>query len=120
MPIYVTYSAPFIPLVLPSDSVLNTPAVNDPMPPVNGYPQVTVPNLTTTMLDIPPLGATAALIQPQEIARNDMGSEPDPRKAPEIPAQAVASSTNAMLVRREVRIGAERNRLYIKYPNQIR
>lgn len=119
LPFYVTFSAPFLPLVLTSDSVINTPVVNDPAPPPSGYGGVTtVANLATTMTDIPPLGATAALIQPQEIRRNDMGSQPNPRKALDVPPQAISSSTNALLVRRAARIAAEADRLYVAYPNR--
>jgi len=43
LPIYVTYSAPFIKFSALSDSVLNTPGTNDEAPPYNGYSaQVTV------------------------------------------------------------------------------
>ena len=119
LPMYVTYSAPFIPLVSITDSVVNTPVVNDPAPPNNGYGTLaTVPNLAFTMTDIPALGATAALIQPQEISRDNMGFQPDPRKGPEVPAQAIASATNAMLTRRTARISAEADRLYVAYPDR--
>lgn len=127
LPVYVTYSAPFLPLVQTTDSIINTPATNDQAPPiatgtnyVNGYPSATVANLALTMADIPPLGATAALIQPQEIGRNNMGIQPNPRRAAEIPAQAIASSTNAMLLRRAARISAEADRLAVLYPDQRR
>ena len=115
LPVYVTYSAPFIPLVLTTDSVINTPATNDPAPPLGGYSNPTVPNLATTMTDIPVLGATIALVQGKEISRDDMGSQPDPRKAAEVPAQALATATNPLILRRAIRISAEADRLYLKY-----
>lgn len=119
LPFYVTYSAPFLPLVNLTDSVTSTPVANDPAPPPSGYGSVTaVPNLAQTMTDIPPLGATAALIQPQEIRRNDMGAQPNPRKALDVPPQAISSSTNALLLRRAARINAEADRLYVAYPNR--
>lgn len=37
LPIYVTYSAPFIKLVSPTDSLINTNGTNDEAPPYNGY-----------------------------------------------------------------------------------
>lgn len=127
LPVQVTYSAPFIPLVSITDSVTTTPAVNDQAPPiatgsgyVNGYPSALVPNLALTMVDIPPLGATAALIQPQEIGRDNMAIQPNPRRAAEVPAQAISSSTNAMLIRRAARIAAEADRLAVAYPDQRR
>lgn len=120
LPVYVTYAAPFIPFVNTTDSLTSTPVANDPAPPPNGYGVgvTAVPNLASTMTDIPPLGATAALIQPQEISRNDMTTQPNPRNAADIPAQAVASSTNALLTRRGLRISAEADRLYVAYPNR--
>ena len=125
LPFYVTYSAPFLPLVNVNDSVTNTPAINDQAPPtatgtgyVNGYPAALVPNLALTMLDFPPLGATAALIQPQEITRNAIGIQTSTRNMEEVPAQAVTTSTNALLVRRAQRISAESDRLYVAYPNR--
>lgn len=117
-PIYVTYSAPFLPLVNPTDGVTNTPAVNDQAPPPNGYAAATVPNLALTMLDIPPLGATAALIQPGEISRNDIGPMPDSAKAVDVPATAIANATNPLLIRRAQRVSAEADRLYVAYPDR--
>lgn len=118
LPIYVVYSAPFIPLVQWTDSIINTPASNDQAPPLNGYTTPTVPNLALTMSDIPPLGATAALVQPLEVSRDDMSVQPNPQKPLDTPAQALATATNPMLVRRAARISAEADRLYIKYPTR--
>jgi hypothetical protein len=193
LPIYVTYSAPFIKLVGTSDSMLNTPGTNDEAPPFNGYsssvvanftgpttvgsssitlsgvtglyigmavaeadgaytyipqntfitgintgtntitlnntavatssgsisinfaPPVTVPNMTPTMLDLPPLGAEIDLTQPREISRNFIESQPDPRKALEIVAGAVAGSVNALVARRAQRISEEADRLTRQY-----
>ena len=192
LPIYVTYSAPFLKFVASSDSVLFTPATNDEAPPYNGYltgsvaatftgtttnglaaltgvtnssglvagmfltgagipvgtvinsvvssgggtyqvniSQVAtanhtletiqaynstlVPNLTTTMLDLPPIGAEIDLTLTREISRNFMESQPDPRKAQDVPANAVASSVNALTVRRMQRINEEADRLSRQY-----
>ena len=193
LPIYVTYSAPFIKLVSGSDSLLNTPGTNDEAPPFNGYsssvvasftgattvgsssialsgvtglyigmpvaegdgantyiPQnttitginigtntitlsnaasatssgsitinfaapVTIPNMTPTMLDLPPLGAEIDLTQPREISRNFMESQPDPRKALEVVAGSVAGSVNALVTRRAQRISEEADRLTRQY-----
>jgi len=46
LPIYVTYSAPFIKLVASSDSLLNTPGTNDEAPPFNGYTTSVVTSFT--------------------------------------------------------------------------
>ena len=115
LPIYVTYSAPFIRFVDTADNILNTPTTNDDSPPYNGYSANTVSNLTATMIDLPPLGAEIDLTQPREISRNFMESQPDPRKAQEIPANAVAASVNALVSRRMQRISEEADRLQRQY-----
>jgi hypothetical protein len=115
LPIYVTYSAPFIKLVNLTDSVLETPTINDEAPPYNGYANAVVPNLTATMVDLPPLGAEIDLTQPREISRNFIESQPDPRKAAEIVAGAVAGSVNALVARRAQRISEEADRLTRQY-----
>ena len=110
--VYVTYSCPFIPLSDVNDSVWSTPTVNDPAPPFNGYGTTsTVQNLWKTMTDIPPLGASIALSQPREVSRNFMESQPDARKAVEVPAGAVMNSTQALVLRRAQRIQEEADRL---------
>jgi len=115
LPIYVTYSAPFIRFVDTADSLLNTPATNDEAPPYNGYSTDTVANLTPTMIDLPPLGAEIDLTLPREISRNFMESQPDPRKAQEVVAGAVAGSVNALIARRQARIMEEADRLTRQY-----
>jgi hypothetical protein len=115
LPIYVTYTAPFLKLVSQSDSLLNTPTSNDESPPYNGYSTVTVPNLTSTMLDLPPLGAEIDLTLPREISRNFLESQPDPRKAQDVPAGSVAGSVNALINRRMQRISEEADRLARQY-----
>ena len=115
LPIYVTYSAPFIKLVNLTDSVLETPTSNDEAPPYNGYTNAVVPNLTATMVDLPPLGAEIDLTQPREISRNFIESQPDPRKALEVVAGSVAGSVNALVMRRAQRISEEADRLTRQY-----
>ena len=115
LPIYVTYSAPFIRFVDTADNVLETPATNDEAPPNNGYSTATVQNLTPTMLDLPPLGAEIDLTLPREISRNFMESQPDPRKAQEVTPGAVAGSVNALMNRRMARINEEADRLQRQY-----
>jgi hypothetical protein len=115
LPIYVTYSAPFVRLVAQSDSVTNTPSTNDETPPYNGYSTSTVENLTPTMLDLPPLGAEIDLTISREISRNFMESQPDPRKAQEVMPGAVAGSVNAITLRRQQRISEEADRLTRQY-----
>jgi len=194
LPIYVTYSAPFIKMVSPTDSLINTNGTNDEAPPYNGYssqvqytfngsttigsttvtgvassmigslypgmpiqdvtanftyiPQnttitaitsttsftmsnpakvtasaisiqaatpTTVPNMTSTMIDLPALGAEIDLTIPREISRNFMESQPDPRKAQEVAPGAVAGSVNALIMRRAQRISEEADRLQRQY-----
>lgn len=115
LPMYVSYSAPFIPLVALTDSLYSTPATNDPQPPASGYTTANVTNLTPTMADLPPLGAEIDLTQPREISRNFMESQPDARKAIEVVAGAVAGSVNALVARRASRISEEADRLTRQY-----
>jgi len=115
LPMYVTYTAPFIKLVNPGDSIINTPAVNDEAPPANGYSTTVIPNMTPTMADLPPLGAEIDLTLPREISRNFMESQPDPRKAQEVAPGAVAGSVNALIMRRAQRISEEADRLQRQY-----
>jgi hypothetical protein len=115
LPIYVTYSAPFIRFVDTADNVLETPGVNDESAPNNGYSTDTVPNLTSTMLDLPPIGAEIDLTLTREISRNFMESQPDPRKAQEVAPGAIAGSANALIQRRMSRISEEADRLQRQY-----
>ncbi len=119
LPIQITYSAPFLPLVSPTDSVVTTPASNDPFPPLTPYSTATLSNLAPSMVDIPPLGAMIALVQPLEVARNRMGSQPEPRKAQEVPAQAIATALNPVVIRRANRISEEADRLSVAYPKRM-
>jgi hypothetical protein len=115
MPMYVSYSAPFLPLVDESDSLLETPGTNDQAPPLLGYNTTNIANMTPTMLDLPALGAEIDLTLPREISRNFMESQPDARKAIEVVAGAIAGSVNALTVRRLTRINEEADRLTRQY-----
>lgn len=122
-PMYLKYSAPFLPLVDYSDDLLFTPATNDPSPPYNGYSAAntanydgTVQNFAPSMLDIPPLGAIIRLTLPREVARNFLDAQSDPRKAPEVPPGAVGASIAGLSQQRLTRIQSEANRLTKQYP----
>ena len=124
-PMQVTYGAPFIPLVNLYDDATNTPASNDPSPPYNGYTTTntpnyngTIPNLSPSMIDIPPLGALIRLTLPREIARNFLESQPEPRKALEVPAGAIGASVLNISAQRINRIQGEAGRLYRKFPRR--
>ena len=71
--------------------------------------------MTKTMLDIPPLGAEIQLTLPREIKRNFMESQPDPRKAPEVPSLAVANSVQALTILYNQRVSEEAGRLSRQY-----
>jgi len=101
MPMYVQYSAPFTtvdPLVWASTSDV-----------------VAATGMTATMVDIPPLGAEIQLTLPREIRRNFMNSQPDPRKAPEVPAGSISNSVQAMMMLYNTRISEEADRLMRQY-----
>ena len=71
--------------------------------------------MTKTMLDIPPLGAEIQLTLPREIRRNFMDVQPDPRRAPEVPAGSVANSVQAMQILYNNRVSEEAERLMRQY-----
>jgi hypothetical protein len=97
-PIRVQYLSPFAPLVNLTDDI------------------TTVAGIPNTMADIPPLGAAIQLMQPREIKRNFFESQPDPRKAPEIPPNSVANSFAKLEQQRQKRIDAECDRIMRAYP----
>ena len=100
MPMYVQYSAPF-------DTIAPTAWLSTS--------DVTVTGLTPTMVDIPPLGAEIQLTLPREIRRNFMSTQPDPRKAPEVPAGSISNSVQAMMMLYNSRISEEADRLMRQY-----
>lgn len=72
--------------------------------------------MPTTAYDLPPLGASIALMAGREIKRNFTGSQGDVRRAVEVPAGAVAASPNGLKMLRQTRIEAEAARLLNFYP----
>jgi hypothetical protein len=97
-PITVAFLAPFSPLVNLSDDLLT----------VAGVPQ--------TMQDIVAMGAEERLATDREIQRNATNAQPDPRKAPEVPAGGMRAATGGLIVRRQRRIDEERARLFRAWP----
>jgi hypothetical protein len=71
--------------------------------------------LPVTAYDLPVLGAQILLHDSREIKRNATEAQPDSRKAPEVPPQAVANSTVKLEQRRQKRIDAEADRLRRQY-----
>ncbi len=97
LPMRVTYAAPFSPLVNLTDDL------------------TTVAGLSSTMYDLPPLGAMIGLVSPREVRRNQIDSEPDSRRAPEVPPGAVMNSVAGVLRMRMARIMSEAARLQTLY-----
>lgn len=100
MPFRVTYKAQFAPFVNLTDDA------------------TTVCGLSSTMYDLPPLGAMVALIAPREVKRNQIDSAPDSRRATEVPPGAVMNSIAQVLALRQRRINAEATRLQQLYGGQ--
>jgi len=98
LPIHVQYLAPFSPLVNLTDDL------------------TTVAGVPPTAYDIPDLGAAIRLVEPREVKRNFLESQPDPRKAPEVPPGAVGGSIKDLMMRRQSRIDAEAGRILRDYP----
>lgn len=98
LPINVQALSPFNPLVNLTDDL------------------TTVAGLPTYMYDLPDLGAALRLMDPREVKRNFYEAQPDPRKAPEVPPQAVANSSAKIEMRRTMRIAAEASRIEMDYP----
>ena len=96
-PVYIQYSAAFQ-TVDPADWLTTSDVV-------------TATGMTSTMVDIPPLGAEIQLTLPREIRRNFMDTQPDPRRAPEVPAGAVSNSVQAMQMLYNTRVSEEADRL---------
>lgn len=101
-PMHVQWLAPFTRLVNLTDDALA----------VGGIPQ--------TAQDIVPMGAALRLAPPREIQRNTTGAQPDPRKAAEVPPNAIQSSANALMGLYQRRIGQERSRLVRSFPQAER
>ena len=100
MPFRVTYRCAFSPFVNLTDDA------------------TTVAGLSSTMYDLPPLGAMVALVAPREIKRNQIDAEPDSRRGTEVPPTAVMTSVRETLNLRQRRINAESGRLKRLYGQQ--
>lgn len=98
LPMYVTYAYPFVHMVDLTDPVVAT----------TGLP--------STAVDIPPMGAAIRLGDGREVKRNFIESQPDARKAPEVPPGAVGGSFKWLEARHSKRIDAEADRIRRQYP----
>lgn len=102
MPFRVTYKKAFTPFTNLTDDA------------------TTVAGLSSTMYDLPPLGAMVAIVAPREVKRNQIDSAPDSRRATEVPPGAVMNSVAGVLQLRQRRINAEASRLQQLYGQQGR
>lgn len=93
LPMHIWYSSAF-------DSLIY---LTDPISRVSGLP--------FTAVDILSVGASIIAVHSREVKRNFMEAQPDPRKAPEVPPQAVMNSTKGLEMWRANRISEERGRL---------
>lgn len=98
-PITVYFLAPFAPLVNLTDDLLT----------VGGVP--------LNMQDIVEMGTRLRLAPDREIARNAMDAQPDPRKAPEVPPNAMQQAANSLAARYMRRKNEESGRIRRAYPN---
>ena len=94
----VLYKAPF--------GLLTT--LTDDVPLVTGLPD--------TAIDIPPMGAALRLVAPREVKRNFIESQGEPRRAEEVPPNAIQSSLRGLGSLRMQRILSEATRLAAQYP----
>ncbi len=93
LPLHVWYSCAFGPLTELSDGIHE----------MSGLP--------TTAIDILSVGAQIILVNAREVKRNFTETQPDPRKAAEVPPLAVANSIKGLEAWRATRVAEERTRL---------
>jgi hypothetical protein len=72
--------------------------------------------LSTSMLDIPPIGAAWRLMSTKEVGRTNMQAQPEPRRSEEVPAGHMASVAAQLKKLRDDRIDEERWTLMNRYP----
>jgi hypothetical protein len=72
--------------------------------------------LTSSMLDIPPLGAAARLLGPREIVRTDSGAQGEIRIPEEVPPGYTVQTGTTFLQLRNLRLAEEARRLLNQHP----
>lgn len=77
-----------------------------------------VAGLPESMHDLPPMGAAVRLVAPREIKRNFTESQPDSRRAAEVPPGAVGNSVRLVAGARQSRITSEAAKLAQQYPER--
>lgn len=80
---------------------------------------VSTTGLPATAYDLPPLGAAITLMSGQEISRNFTDSQPDTRRATEVPSGARFNSYRGLMIQRQSRVAAEAARLAAQWPNRL-
>jgi len=98
LPMHVQFLSPFTHLAALTDNALS----------VAGAP--------ITMQDILTLGAAIRLAPTREVQRNSTSAQPDPRKATEVQAGAIANSVSGLLRLYTARINQEQSRLRMQFP----
>lgn len=78
----------------------------------------TVAGLSSSMYDLPPLGAMIAIVAPREVKRNQIDMASDSRRATEVPPSAVMNSIARVKELRDRRISLEVDRLHGLYGQQ--
>ena len=94
----VTYIAPYAPFVNLTDDVTATCGIS------------------AQAMDIPPIGAAVRMVAGREVKRNFTESQPDTRRAEEVPPGAVVGSSRGLMMLRQQRVAEEAARLRAQYP----
>lgn len=76
----------------------------------------TVAGISSTAIDIPPLGAAIALLAGRPIKRSFTEAQPDSRRAEEVSVADVINAQRPLMARYEQRVRAEAIRLEAQYP----
>jgi hypothetical protein len=77
---------------------------------------VATSGLPPTAIDIPAICAEIDLTSVREVKRDATESQPDPRKAADVPAGAMTAVAQALVLLRDRRIAAEADRLNRQWP----
>lgn len=96
----IAYGYPFNQLINPSDDMVVTTG------------------LAPSAVELPLLMAELRLMESREIKRNFIESQPDPRKAEDVPAGAILNSSNLLQKQIATRISEEADRLAVQWPRQ--
>lgn len=76
--------------------------------------------IPSSAVDILYLGAALRILSLREIPRSEMGAQPDPRRAEEVPPGAVLTSIRDLRALRDRRVKEESARLMRQYPHRLK